>query len=569
MLQCTSSLHAGTIRRLAADEKALVSAASDKRIRLFPATTPPTCSNSTTTTDWYYDITITDSRRLVSGTLRGHTGPITALALTPTTIISGSWDYTIKVWDRKDLSNPIQSITLDDWVVDCTLVCNKRLLHVVTTTSVLSFAITGVGCIASPVPLFKVLDCSVTTMGCVAATEDGGWLMYGGGGGESGGAVVVAVDLKRRRKKMVLATSLSLSQQQQRQQQSVVTCMHWEYPQLAVGTSSGDLVLLDLEKLIQTNTDSKSSNSANSASGLPYEGADAMVASQDTISITSTEKIPSGIYMGLGPNIMVPHRKIPTTMATVGTTTSGGGVVVGGGGGPQSSSSSYNNVSSRYAFTTTAATLEQQHSILQSVDRYNGWLVAGFGNGSILTWDGRSALERQHVADKARVARRNARLAKKIDSGKGKGKGKKGGGGYKGEEEKSSVQRVMNELEQGEKKEEEEEDEGEVDDVDIEVGNCMTDSDDHDNEVTRSSLFPLLSTTPTINDDDDDDALVGGSSRRKKPSLIVPGPITATNGGGVGGVGTNVLSRGGESCRQEAWHVLKRRPASVTVPPPP
>lgn len=545
MLQCTSSLHAGTIRRLAADEKALVSAASDKRIRLFPAATPPSSSSTTTTstTDWYYDITATDSRRLVSDTLQGHTGPISALALTPTTIISGSWDYTIKIWDRQDLSAPIQSITLDDWIIDCVLVCNKRLLHVVTTASVLSFAITATGYIASHVPLFSVLD-STFNLVCMAATEDGGWLMFSGGSG------VVAVDL-RRRKKMVLATSLSLPQQRQ----SAVSCMHWEYPQLAAGTAGGNLVLLDLEKLIQANT--KTSSYATS-SGLPYEEADAMVASGDTIVIKSTEKIPSGICTSLGPYIMVPHRKIPTTMAS--KTSIGGS----GGGGPTSAALQQQHQHQR-----------QQHSI-QSIDRYNGWLVAGFGNGSILTWDGRAALERQYVVDKSKVGRRTARLARKIDNGKGK----KGGG--QGEDEKSSSgQRVLNELKQeeeqgeegeGEKEQEEREEEEHVHDdeeIETDVGNCVSGSGDHDgDEPTRPPLSRSLSPNPTINDDDDDDLLVAGSSRRKKQFLNVPGPITALITTGDGDGGARILREEGP-CRQEAWHVLQRKSSSSTVPPPP
>ncbi|KAK9802744.1 hypothetical protein WJX73_006604 [Symbiochloris irregularis] len=51
--------------------------------------------------------------------LRGHTGPISALSLDTSTIYSGSWDYTVRMWTRGSHAQAPQCtavLSFDDWV---------------------------------------------------------------------------------------------------------------------------------------------------------------------------------------------------------------------------------------------------------------------------------------------------------------------------------------------------------------------------------------------------------------------------------------------------------------------
>lgn len=53
-----------------------------------------------------------------SATLLGHIGPVTSLSLTPTALYSGSWDYTVRRWERGGSSSWEcgNVLRFDDWV---------------------------------------------------------------------------------------------------------------------------------------------------------------------------------------------------------------------------------------------------------------------------------------------------------------------------------------------------------------------------------------------------------------------------------------------------------------------
>jgi WD40 repeat protein len=155
-----SKLHGGTVRSVALDPRALVSGASDNLIRLWTPTTPFASSSSSgavttgvptaaaaggsssgsgmditgdqlprrasssrlaleleaaaaaaaagsarsatdaasvassTASQWLFDLTRTERQ------LKGHIGPVSTLCLTSSHLVSGSWDYTARVWQR-------------------------------------------------------------------------------------------------------------------------------------------------------------------------------------------------------------------------------------------------------------------------------------------------------------------------------------------------------------------------------------------------------------------------------------------------------------------------------------
>ena len=66
----------------------------------------------------------------------GHQGPVSALALCPTHLFSGSWDYCVRVWDRHTTSATSPSLTcvqvvhFDDWVTDMWFVEDRKCLWV-------------------------------------------------------------------------------------------------------------------------------------------------------------------------------------------------------------------------------------------------------------------------------------------------------------------------------------------------------------------------------------------------------------------------------------------------------
>ncbi|GMH40385.1 hypothetical protein BSKO_08289 [Bryopsis sp. KO-2023] len=95
-LSC-SKLHGGTVRRLAIGQDTLVSGSTDAVLRVWDLAKLKTPQQSA-------------PRKLI-----GHTGPISGLALVDSTIYSGSWDCSVRVWD-KDRTKPKAVFKYDDWV---------------------------------------------------------------------------------------------------------------------------------------------------------------------------------------------------------------------------------------------------------------------------------------------------------------------------------------------------------------------------------------------------------------------------------------------------------------------
>lgn len=94
-----------TVRAIAVDLKILVLGGSDAKVRVWQAVP-----------DLFH---IFDVLGVISGAseivLSGHDGPITSLGLNETKICSGSWDMTVKVWDRSAFKC-VRTLMHRDWV---------------------------------------------------------------------------------------------------------------------------------------------------------------------------------------------------------------------------------------------------------------------------------------------------------------------------------------------------------------------------------------------------------------------------------------------------------------------
>lgn len=86
-----SRRHGGTVRCLAADAALLASGCSDNSIRVWR------CGAGSSTSALPFDLA---GERIV---LEGHTGPVSSLQLTPELLASGSWDCSVRLWDRRSL----------------------------------------------------------------------------------------------------------------------------------------------------------------------------------------------------------------------------------------------------------------------------------------------------------------------------------------------------------------------------------------------------------------------------------------------------------------------------------
>ena len=112
---CSSLLHAGTVRCFASDSELLATGSSDHRIRVwrpFSDSEDNTHSNNEHASHAAlggpaatararrardFPFQVDGTRTVLAG---GHSGPVSALELSPTAMFSGSWDYCVRVWDR-------------------------------------------------------------------------------------------------------------------------------------------------------------------------------------------------------------------------------------------------------------------------------------------------------------------------------------------------------------------------------------------------------------------------------------------------------------------------------------
>eukprot|EP00887_Chlorella_sp_A99_P006655 scaffold3.g6655.t1 len=231
----------GTVRCLAADAGALASGSSDHLVRLWRCGGDAAGAGGGGGGGGRAALDVAGAPAL----LRGHSGPVTSVQLTDAAVISGSWDCSVRLWDRR------------------TLECAALLR---SGGFVASLAVGG-GCLAAAagreVLLWDVGRGGGAALGALGAPAAGG----GGGGGASGRAgnlaahaPVTAVALAADGRRVFLGTAdggvwaadlrcpptaAGAQLQLLLQQAGGVTALAFEHPCLAVATQLGQAVLLD------------------------------------------------------------------------------------------------------------------------------------------------------------------------------------------------------------------------------------------------------------------------------------------------------------------------------------
>ncbi|GAB4813626.1 hypothetical protein N2152v2_000672 [Parachlorella kessleri] len=219
--------HNGTVRCLAADDSLLVSGSSDHHIRASPL---GAAAGAAGETDWHSRAASGAKACLAQRTVLpgGHSGPVTALELTPDALFSGSWDYSVRVWSRSRL-RCTAAVHVDDWVSSLAAP-GRDTLYVGCGKEVLLFNAGKGGLQQAQAPL-KPGDQALVT--AVRGSLDGRYAYFGTGEG-----TVVGADLR---------CPAQQGQHVLLRDPSGVSGLSWEYPCLAASFQRGQVALLDAE----------------------------------------------------------------------------------------------------------------------------------------------------------------------------------------------------------------------------------------------------------------------------------------------------------------------------------
>lgn len=210
-----SKPHPGTVRCVAIDPNVVISGCVDNNIRLWFAKSTETCSEN------MFDMSTVDSM------LRGHTGPISSLCVMDSTLYSGSWDCTVRAWDRGSWEC-CALYTYDDWVWNVAsrgsnlLVAAGREVLVQDTMS------------GQIVRKFQNLHDGHVS--CLEGTQNGKMLFTGAGDG-----LILAHDLRMKDPSCVVW-----------HHNNGVNCLAFEDPWLVSASSDGCVMLMDFEVAVRS-----------------------------------------------------------------------------------------------------------------------------------------------------------------------------------------------------------------------------------------------------------------------------------------------------------------------------
>lgn len=251
---------AGTVRAIALDDSILVTGSSDHRIRIWqntndidqPGVRTRRRRSCVVRDDWdsfNYDVLdedFADSGNVscfpfdVSGdrtVLSGHSGPVSCLSLAGNTLISGSWDYSIRVWNTADVDSIecVQLLPCHDWVVDMKRSGDR--LFVASGTQIHDVRMTE----SSLVKVDSMKHPAANDYPCTCVANATNIVYYAADGH------VYGQDLRcKTRASGHVMRPINCSDIVKRDGVTI-TGMAYEYPWLACSSSSGEVILLNTE----------------------------------------------------------------------------------------------------------------------------------------------------------------------------------------------------------------------------------------------------------------------------------------------------------------------------------
>lgn len=276
--------HAGTVRCLAIDESILATGSTDHRIRIWNAHYGSDEVEECDLEDArYLSPSFDDVRRLTEAEMEymssrsnspshlhasnprrclpkkfpfdvsgrrvvlgdGHNGPVSSLELSDCFLFSGSWDYSVRIWDRRQASASYeegesiiqcsQIVHFDDWVLD--LKRQKDTLYAAAGADVHVIDLGKGEAIKTGTLAHHTARSSPVT--ALSLSEDGNTMFYGNGEGG-----IFACDVRAK----------GHHSQAQFECSSAVTGLSFEYPWLAGSLQSGEVVLLNTDSMLKLGT---------------------------------------------------------------------------------------------------------------------------------------------------------------------------------------------------------------------------------------------------------------------------------------------------------------------------
>uniref|UniRef100_M4CDR9 Uncharacterized protein n=2 Tax=Brassica campestris TaxID=3711 RepID=M4CDR9_BRACM len=213
-----------TIRAVAADTKLLVAGGTDGFIH---------CWKAVDGLRDLFDLTGFQKEK-TEFRLWEHEGPITSLALDMTSIFSGSWDMSVRIWDRSSFKC-IKTLRHSDWV--------WGLAPHETSIACAAGSDVYIWDISSETPEAIIHDAHEGNTYSLARSHSGDFLFTGG---EDGGIKMFEIR-KHGNETSVLLIS------QWMPHTGPVYSLSFEFPWLVSASGDGKLALIDVRKLLKTN----------------------------------------------------------------------------------------------------------------------------------------------------------------------------------------------------------------------------------------------------------------------------------------------------------------------------
>uniref|UniRef100_A0A1J3ELK7 F-box/WD-40 repeat-containing protein n=1 Tax=Noccaea caerulescens TaxID=107243 RepID=A0A1J3ELK7_NOCCA len=213
-----------TIRAVAADTKLLVAGGTDGFIH---------CWKSLEGFRNLFDLTGFQIEKS-DFRLWEHEGPITSLALDMNNIFSGSWDMSVRIWDRSSMKC-IKTLRHSDWV--------WALAPHETSIACTSGSDVYIWDIRTEIPLAIIHDAHEGNTYSLARSHSGDFLFTGG---EDGGIKMFEIRIYGNETSVVLIS-------QWMPHTGPVYSLSFEFPWLVSASGDGKLALINVRKLLKTN----------------------------------------------------------------------------------------------------------------------------------------------------------------------------------------------------------------------------------------------------------------------------------------------------------------------------